>query len=39
MMSLIPEPLERVCQFRARFSLVRELRDEQRERLGVMGDA
>ncbi len=39
MMSLIPEPLEPLRQFRARFSLVRKLPDEQRERLGVTGDA
>ncbi len=33
-----PEPLEAVCELRATVSLVREPRDEQRERLGVAGD-
>jgi hypothetical protein len=34
----LPKPLEPVGQFRAAFSFVCELRDEQRERLGVAGD-
>src|SRR4051812_28667562 len=36
--NLFSEPLESVRQLRAAFSLVGELRDEQRERLGVPGD-
>jgi len=35
LMVLFPKPLEPVSQFRASFSFVRELSDEQRERLGV----
>ena len=35
---LFPEPLEPVRQFRASFSLVRELADEQREWFGITGD-
>jgi hypothetical protein len=35
---LSPEPFETIRQFRITFSFVRELRDEQRKRLGVTGD-
>src|SRR5205823_14620914 len=35
---LLPEPLEPVRELRPCISLVCELRDEQRERLGVTGD-
>src|SRR6266702_3311450 len=37
-LSLPPEPLEAVREFRTSVTLVRELGDEQRERLGVTGD-
>ena len=37
-LSLPPEPLEAVREFRISVTLVRELGDEQRERLGVTGD-
>lgn len=36
--TLLPEPLEAVRELRTFFSLVRELCDEQRERLRVTGD-
>src|SRR6266516_2902878 len=37
-LSLRPEPLEAVREFRTSVTLVRELADEQRERLRVTGD-
>ena len=37
-LSLPPEPLEAVREFRTSVTLVRKLGDEQRERLGVTGD-
>ena len=36
---LLPEPLEPVRQLRSAFALVGKLRDQQREGLGVSGDA
>lgn len=37
-LSLPPKPLEAVREFRTSVTFVRELADEQRERLGVAGD-
>jgi hypothetical protein len=38
-LTLAPEPLEAVCELRARLTPVRELRDEERERLRVPGNS
>src|ERR1041385_1779010 len=38
-MLLSSEPLESICQLRTFVAFVRQLRDEQRERLAVAGDA
>lgn len=38
LLSLLPEPFEAVREFRTSVTLVRELGDEQRERLRVTGD-